>query len=78
MSKMSTLNGIYTFYRDGFRHMTPLGRTLWLIIAIKLLIIFAILKVFFFPDYLKKMAPDGDKAGYVSTQLTERAAGDKQ
>lgn len=72
-----TLRKIYLLYKDGFAQMR-LGRTLWTVIIIKLLIIFAILKVFFFPDYLKKMATDGDKAGYVSTQLTERAAGDKQ
>lgn len=72
-----TLRNIYLLYKDGFAQMR-LGRILWTVIIIKLLIIFAILKVFFFPDYLKKLAPDGDKAGYVSTQLTERAAGDKQ
>ena len=74
---MKQLYRIYDLYADGFRNM-KIGRTLWTIIIIKLIIIFAVLKVFFFPDYLKKMAPDGDKAGYVSTQLTERAAGDKQ
>ncbi len=36
-------------YVDGFRSMT-LGRTLWLIILIKLFIMFAILRIFFFPD----------------------------
>ena len=56
-----TLRNIYLLYKDGFAQMR-LGRILWTVIIIKLLIIFAILKVFFFPDYLKKMAPDGDKA----------------
>ena len=74
---MNTLKKIYRFYADGFRNMR-LGRILWLVVLVKLFIIFAVLKLFFFPDYLKKMAPDGDKAGYVSTQLTERTAGDKQ
>ena len=50
-----------------------LGRTLWLIIAVKLLIIFAVLKVFFFPDFLKMKVFDGDKAGYVSEELIRRA-----
>jgi hypothetical protein len=45
-----------------------LGRTLWAIILIKLFIIFAVLKVFFFPDFLKEHA-EGDKAGYVATQI---------
>lgn len=43
---------IWTFYRDGFREMT-LGRTLWAIILIKLFIMFFILKLFFFPSFLK-------------------------
>lgn len=44
---------IWTFYRDGFREMT-LGRTLWAIILIKLFIMFFILKLFFFPSFLKE------------------------
>lgn len=70
MSKMSTLNGIYTFYRDGFRHMTSLGRTLWLIIAIKLLIIFAILRIFFFQPTLQ--GSDEEKSQQVRQQLIDK------
>lgn len=70
MSKMSTLNGIYTFYRDGFRHMTPLGRTLWIIIAIKLLIIFAILRIFFFQPTLQ--GSDEEKSQQVRQQLIDK------
>jgi uncharacterized membrane protein len=44
---------IIQFYIDGFRGMT-LGRTLWVIILIKLFILFFVLKLFFFPNYLKK------------------------
>lgn len=40
---------IYGFYRDGFREMR-VGRTLWAIILVKLFIMFAILKLFFFRD----------------------------
>jgi hypothetical protein len=45
-----------------------LGRTLWTIIAIKLFIIFAILKVFFFPNYIKEHANKGQEAEFVATQ----------
>lgn len=38
---------VWRFYRDGFRQMTW-GRTLWIIICLKLLILFAVLRVFFF------------------------------
>jgi hypothetical protein len=62
---------VYRFYADGFRQMT-LGKTLWTIIIVKLIIIFAVLKVFFFPDFLKQNAVDGDKASYVSNELIKR------
>lgn len=60
----------FLFYIDGFRNMTWWGRKMWLIILIKLFIIFAILKVFFFPDFLKqKFHNDRDKSEYVMDQL---------
>ena len=62
---------IWQFYRDGFRSMT-LGRTLWLIILIKLFVMFFILRLFFFPDFLKRAADGGEKDGYVSRELIER------
>ena len=71
MQKDSFLYKVYNLYYDGFRHMR-LGRTLWAIILIKLFIIFAVLKVFFFPNFLKQHAK-GDEAGYVATELVDRA-----
>ncbi len=62
---------IWQFYRDGFRSM-KLGRTLWLIILIKLFIMFFILRLFFFLNYLNQEAGDGGKDGYVSRELIER------
>ena len=46
-----------------------LGRTLWLIIGIKLFIIFVILKLFFFPDFLKTNAGKGHEAEFVAKEL---------
>lgn len=61
---------IYTFYRDGFRAMR-LGRTLWAIIIIKLIIIFGILKIYFFPDYLQtNFTDDRQRAAHVLESLT--------
>ena len=74
MRKDSFLYRVYDLYADGFRSMR-LGRTLWAIILIKLFIIFAVLKLFFFPNFLKQHA-DGDEAGFVATELTDRAAPD--
>ena len=39
---------VYRFYVDGFRSMT-VGRVLWTVILIKLVVIFLVLKLFFFP-----------------------------
>lgn len=59
------------FYYDGFRSMT-VGKKLWIIILIKLFIMFAILKVFFFPDILKKkFETDEERSNYVIEQLTK-------
>ena len=60
---------ILRFYIDGFREM-KLGRTLWLIILAKLFIMFAVLKVFFFPDLLAGKSPS-EKAGCVLENLTD-------
>lgn len=72
MRKNTFLYKVYDLYADGFRSMR-LGKTLWTIILIKLFIIFAVLKIFFFPNFLKANA-NGDEAGFVATELTERAA----
>jgi hypothetical protein len=61
---------IFTFYYEGFKSMT-LGKYLWLIILIKLFVMFVILKIFFFKDFLgEKFDSDADKSNYVIEQLT--------
>lgn len=72
MRKEGFLYRVFDLYYDGFRSMR-LGKTLWAIILIKLFVIFIVLKLFFFPNFLKQHA-EGDEAGYVATELTERAA----
>ena len=72
MRKDNFLYRVYDLYVDGFRHMR-LGKTLWAIILIKLFIIFVVLKIFFFPDFLKQNAK-GDKPGFVADELVERAS----
>ena len=63
---------IFDFYVDGFRQMTW-GRSLWLIILIKLFVMFAILKCFFFPDFLADKGTNGEIHDYVATELVERS-----
>lgn len=69
--KEGLLSRIFHLYYDGFRTMT-LGRTLWTIILIKLAIIFLVLKLFFFPNYINSNAKNGDKAGFVSKEILNR------
>lgn len=67
------LESVYTFYRNGFKSMT-VGRTLWKIIAIKLIVMFAVLKLFFFPNYLKtNFQTDEQRADHVLEQLSRPA-----
>lgn len=48
-----------------------LGRSLWKIIIVKLVIMFAILKVFFFPNFLKSnFSTDEARADHVLQELT--------
>lgn len=66
----SLLKRVWHFYYDGFRNLSGWGRQVWIIIIIKLFIIFAILKVFFFPDFLNsKFDTEEDKREYVMDQL---------
>ncbi len=68
----NTLSKIWNFYLEGFQSMT-LGRTLWLIILVKLFIMFFVLKLFFFPDFLGRHSTDAEKGEYVSNELIRRA-----
>lgn len=62
----------FTMFRDGFKHMT-LGKTLWTLVIIKLIIMFLILKPFFFPNFLNSNFDDSKSKGdYVGEQLYER------
>lgn len=62
----------YEMYRDGFRNMT-VGRYLWAIIIIKLVVLFFVMKLFFFPNILKRdYATDAERAEAVRNNLTER------
>jgi len=61
---------IIKFYIDGFRSMR-VGRTLWKIILIKLVVMFAVLKVFFFPNILEtRYDNDQARADHVLNHLT--------
>ena len=58
-------------YLDGFRTLTPTSKTLWIIILVKLFIMFAILKAFFFPNIVKQQCDKEQQASFVMEQITQ-------
>lgn len=71
---MKVLVNIWKFYIEGFREM-KLGKTLWGIILIKLFIMFFILRIFFFPDFLNTQTDsENEKNEYVGNELINRSA----
>lgn len=71
MQHRSFIYRVYDLFRDGFRHMR-LGKTLWLIVLVKLFVIFVVLKLFFFPNFIGQHAKEGEEDAFVATQLLER------
>lgn len=61
---------IVRFYAEGFRSMT-LGRTLWTIVLVKLFIMFAVLRLFFFSDLLAGRSEE-EQAAYVLEALINK------
>jgi hypothetical protein len=69
---MNFIKRIFRFYYDGFKNMT-IGKNLWIIILIKLFIIFAVFRLFFFPDFLnERFNKQDDKSDYVIEELTNK------
>lgn len=67
---MTVIRRVFQFYADGFSGMSAWGRKAWIIILIKLFIIFAVLRLFFFPDFLKtRFDNDSDRSQYVRDQI---------
>ncbi|WP_029904537.1 DUF4492 domain-containing protein [Prevotella sp. 10(H)] len=67
----------FTMFRDGFKSMT-LGKTLWTIVIIKLIIMFLILRPFFFPNFLNSKFDDSQsKSDYVSEELVKTSTVDE-
>ena len=70
MSKLSRIAGsVWSFYRDSFRNMTWGKPLVWLII-LKLFILFAILRVFFFTPAMAGMS-ESEKIETVSERITQ-------
>ncbi|MCC8171105.1 MAG: DUF4492 domain-containing protein [Parabacteroides sp.] len=72
MTRRSVPVRIYRFYLEGFKNM-KLGKTLWLIILVKLFIMFFVLRLFFFPRVLGRYDTEEQKQEHVSQELIQRA-----
>ena len=69
-SMISAINRIIRFYYEGFRNMSWWGNRVWIIILIKLFVIFIILRIFFFRDFLQSnYDTERQKSEYVLDQL---------
>lgn len=68
---MNVFKKVFNFYYEGFRNMNKTGRRLWAIIIIKLALMFLVLKLFFFQNFLNSnFDSDEEKTEYIHEQLT--------
>ena len=61
---------IYVFYVEGFRNMTW-GRQLWWVILLKVILLFAVLRVFFFKPILAGKSEE-QKIEHISNELIRK------
>ncbi len=66
---LSKIKAIWDFYVEGFKTMTW-GRQLWLLIFLKIIILFLVLRVFFFKPILSDKS-EAEKIEYVGGELTK-------
>ena len=71
---VSRLKSIANFYIDGFKNMAW-GRPLWMLIILKLIILFAILRVFFFKPVLAGKSED-ERSEFVGVMLIQKDIND--
>ena len=69
------MGSVWHFYRDGFRNMTW-GRPLLWLILLKVFILFAILRVFFFKPAMAGL-DDEQRSRVVGERLTESSPTDE-
>lgn len=65
-----TIIAIYNFYIEGFKNMTW-GRQLWLVILLKVIILFLVLRAFFFRPVLAGKS-EQQKIEHISNELINR------
>ena len=64
------IDNIFSLYIDGFKNM-KLGKKLWAIVALKLFVLFVVIKLLFFPNVLQEQfSSDKQRSDYILKQLT--------
>lgn len=63
------LVSIWRFYVNGFRNMTW-GRPLWVLIFLKVIVLFLVLRMFFFEPVLSGKT-DAEKSDHVGQELVK-------
>jgi len=61
---------ILFFYIDGFKNLSDLGRKLWVIIIIKLVVIFVVIRGILMPTLNSKLSKSEQEKLYIN-QLTK-------
>ncbi len=70
MGIKKSIHSVWNFYVEGFKNMTW-GRPLWVLIFLKIVILFFVLRLFFFQPTLSGKSEE-QKVEYVGTQLTKQ------
>ena len=72
MKKRNFFSRTWDLYYDGFKNMGKWGKQVWIVILVKLFVMFVILKLFFFPNFLKtNFETDEQRGDHVLEKLTE-------
>ena len=73
MAKTKTKFNWFKMFWEGFTNMTTLGKTLWIIVIIKLIFMFFIMKPIFSHNYLNKnFDSNKKKADHVRKELIDK------
>lgn len=73
MKSGSFVKRAFLLYYDGFRNLTDWGKKLWILILIKGILLFVLMKFIFFPNLLKKnFDNDTDRGNHVIENLTTK------
>ncbi|MDR3340573.1 MAG: DUF4492 domain-containing protein [Candidatus Symbiothrix sp.] len=73
MDRIRSFPDFIAMYVEGFKNLTW-GKPLWIIILVKLFIMFAILRAFLFPNFLNsRFDTETEKSEYVTKELTTKS-----